>query len=128
MGTGVRGIIVPVLAALLVISSGLPAVVKKATPPAGSSFTIEFRDCEIREFLARMSVVLGMNIIFVERVSGRISILPARRVPAHEALPFMKSVLEHRGYAVVDCGGYLKVLPVQDAARRHGTIIIDMSR
>ena len=60
MGTGVRGIIVPVLAALLVISSGLPAVVKKATPPAGSSFTIEFRDCEIREFLARMSVVLGM--------------------------------------------------------------------
>jgi general secretion pathway protein D len=129
MRTGVQGITVSVLVALIVITlAGLPAFAKKTSPPAGSSFTVEFRDCEIREFLARMSVILGMNIISDERVTGRISIFPARRVRVSEALSFLTSVLEYRGYAVVDCGEFLKVLPIDEAARKHSTIIIDLSR
>lgn len=118
-------------AALVAIALVLPvadAGAKKQSPPAAQFVTLEFRDVEMREFLARMSGIIGKNIIFDERVTGRIRICPGRRVRVSEALAFMKSVLEYRGYAVVDCGEFLKVLPVEDAVHKNSTILIDMSR
>jgi general secretion pathway protein D len=118
-------------AALVAIALALPAAdagAKKQFSPAAQFITLEFRDVEMREFLARMSDIIGKNIIFDDRVTGRISIYPGRRVRASEALAFMKSVLEYRGYAVVDSGEFLKVLPIEDAVHKNSTIIIDMSR
>jgi general secretion pathway protein D len=116
------------LVALALILPAADAMAKKQSPPAAQFVTLEFRDVEVREFLALMSEIIGKNIIFDDRVAGRISIYPGRRVRVGEALAFMKSVLEYRGYAVVDCGEFFKVLPIEDAVHKNSTIIIDMSR
>ena len=116
------------LATAVLALPAVDAAAKQQSPPAARYITIEFRDVEVREFLVRMSEIIGKNIIFDDRVTGKISIYPGRRVKASEALAFMKSVLEYRGYAVVDCGEFLKVLPIEEAVRKNSTIIIDMSR
>ena len=117
-----------VLAAAALALPAVDAAAKQQPHPSSKYITLEFRDVEVREFLARMSEIIGKNIILDDRVIGRISIYPGRTVKVSEALEFMQSVLEYRGYAVVDCGEFLKVLPIEDAARTNSTIIIDMSR
>jgi general secretion pathway protein D len=117
-----------VLAAMALILPAAGSYAKKQPPPAERYITLEFRDVEMREFLARMSDIIGKNIIFDDRVTGRVRIYPGRRIRVSEALAFMKAVLEYRGFAVVDCGEFIKVLPVAEAVRKNSTIIIDMSR
>ncbi len=116
------------LVLILIVTAERSADAKKKDQPPVRYVTLEFRDVEVGEFLARMSEITGTNIIFDERVTGRINIVPARRMPVSGTLSFMISVLEYRGYAVVDCGDFLKVLPVNEAAGKNSTIIIDMSR
>jgi general secretion pathway protein D len=117
-----------VFTALALALPFIDAAAKKHSPPAAQIVTPEFRDVEVREFLARMSDIIGKNIVFDDRMTGRVRICPGRRIRVSEAFAFMKSVLEYRGYAVVDCGGFLKVLPIEDAIHKNSTIIIDMSR
>ena len=117
------------LAAAALCAHALPDAAAADRPVPGKRLvTLEFRDVELSAFLVRMGEITGVNIVFDERVTGRITVFPARRLAVGQALAFMKSVLEYRGYAVVEKGGFLEVLPVADAVRKNGNIIMDMSR
>ncbi|HPF04435.1 MAG TPA: secretin N-terminal domain-containing protein [Spirochaetota bacterium] len=89
------------------------------------SFSLNFNDVEISEFLNVMSQLLGKNIILSDKVKGKISISSAKKVPLEEAFDLMKSILEIKGFAVIETANLIKIVPVKDAVQKNIEVIVD---
>ncbi len=114
-------------AALIVLSSLMTdnynaIAAKKAKD---NTFSLNFNDVEISEFLNVMSQVLDKNIILSDKVKGKISISSAKKVPVEEAFNLMKSILEIKGFAVIETENLIKIVPVKDAVQKNIDVIID---
>lgn len=83
---------------------------------AVETFRPEFRDIEIRDFLKTMSRITQKNILIDDAVKGKITIISHKDIPVYKAYDFMKDVLEVRGYAIVETGSFIKIVPSQVAA------------
>lgn len=92
---------------------------------APQTFALNFNDVEISEFINVMSRILGKNIILSDKVRGKITISSARRVPVAEAFDLMKSILEVKGFAVVETPNLIKVVPIKEAIKKNLDVIID---
>jgi general secretion pathway protein D len=92
---------------------------------APQTFALNFNDVEISEFINVMSRVIGKNIILSDKVRGKITISSARRVPIDEAFDLMKSILEVKGFAVVETPNLIKIVPVKEAIKKNIDVIID---
>lgn len=90
-----------------------------------STFSLNFNDVEISEFLNVMSQVLGKNIILSDKVKGKITINSAQKVPLSEAYDLMKSILEIKGFAVIESDNLIKVVPVKEAVQKNVEVILD---
>ncbi len=90
-----------------------------------NTFSLNFNDVEISEFLNVMSQVLGKNIILSDKVKGKITINSAQKVPLTEAYALMKSILEIKGFAVVETDNLIKVVPVKEAVQKNVEVILD---
>ena len=98
-------------------------------PPSAQKakyFTLNFKDAEITEFLNMMSQFLNKNIIIDDRIRGqKITITSAKNIPVSEAFEIMKSILEVKGFAVVETENLIKVIPIRDAIKKNVEIITD---
>ena len=89
------------------------------------SFSLNFNDVEISEFLNVMSQVLGKNIILSDKVKGKITINSAQKIPISEALNVMKSILEIKGFAIIEGDNLIKVVPIKEALQKNIDVIVD---
>ena len=87
-------------------------------------FALNFRDTDIKEFLNIMSQLIGKNIVVNDKVRGKITISSAKKVPVSDAFNIMKSILEVKGYAVVESGNLIKILPIKDAIKKNSEVVI----
>lgn len=78
-------------------------------------FIPNFRDVEIQDFLKTMAQITRKNILVDDSVKGKITIVAYKPLPESQALNFLKSVLEIRGYTVIEENGLLKVTKKKDA-------------
>ncbi len=92
---------------------------------APQTFALNFNDVEISEFINVMSRILGKNIILSDKVRGKITISSAKRVPVDDAFDLMKSILEIKGFAVVETQNLIKVVPVKEAIKKNVEVIVD---
>lgn len=90
-------------------------------------FSLNLNDVEITEFINMMSQLIGKNIIVDDRVKGKITITSAKKVPVDQAMEIMKSILEVKGFALVESGNLIKVIPIQEAIKKNSDIIVDGS-
>jgi general secretion pathway protein D len=81
---------------------------------------IDFRDKPIGDFLKAMTRVLDRNILVDEAIKGKITIISNRGVPKSKIFSFFKSVLESRGYAVIEEKQLIKIVPIKDAVAKGG--------
>lgn len=89
------------------------------------TFALNFKDTDISEFLTTMGQLTGKNIVIDERVKGKITIISSKRIPVSQAYELMKSILELKGFAVVESQNITKVLPIQDVIKKNVEIIVD---
>jgi len=83
---------------------------------SGKTFTADWRDTEIKDFLMGMSAIIRRNILIDESLRGRkITIISQQRVPVEDAYEFMKSVLEAQGFGVIEENNIIKVVKIKDA-------------
>lgn len=92
---------------------------------APQTFALNFNDVEISEFINVMSRILGKNIILSDKVRGKITISSAKRVPIDDAFDLMKSILEVKGFAVVETQNLIKIVPVKEAIKKNIDVIVD---
>ncbi len=88
-------------------------------------FTLNFKDVELAEFLNIMSQLIKKNIMVDEKVRGKITISSAKRIPVTQAFDILKSILEVKGFAVIETENLIKVVPIKDAIKKNVEIIVD---
>ena len=92
---------------------------------APQTFALNFNDVEISEFINVMSRILGRNIILSDKVRGKITISSAKKVPVDDAFDLMKSILEVKGFAVVETQNLIKIVPIKEAIKKNVEVIVD---
>ncbi len=95
------------------------------TSKRGKSFSLNFKEVEIAEFIMAISELVGKNIVLDDKVKGRITVSSARDIPVTQAYEIMKSILEIRGFAVVETPNLVKIVPVNEAMKKNVEVIID---
>jgi len=104
--------------------TGLETLAAKKTPRE-NTFSLNFNDVEISDFLNVMSQILEKNIIISDKVKGKITISSAKKVPVDQAFDLMKSILEIKGFAVIETGNLIKIVPINDAVQKNIEVILD---
>lgn len=107
--------------ALLLGGAPLVAQAQRATEP----ITLNFVNAEIEAVARTMAAITGRNIVVDPRVKGTITLSTDRPVPPAAAFNQFVATLRLSGFAVVDAGGLLKVVPEAEAKLQSGTVSVD---
>jgi len=76
---------------------------------------MDFTDVELPVLVKFMSEQTRKNFIFDERVQGKITIISPRKITVEEAYEVFLSVLQVKGFTVVEQGNTLKIVPAREA-------------
>ncbi len=109
------------LAKCLIVLSALlapPLVVHSAEEP----ITLNFKDAEIDSVIGAFGHLLNKTFVIDPRVRGKISLETPRPVNKELAFTLLKTVLRQQGFAVVDIGSLVKVVPEADAKLQSGPV------
>jgi general secretion pathway protein D len=97
-----------------------------ADPPAEpGDITLNFVDTDVREVVrAVLGDVLHLNYTVDSKVQGTITVQTSRPLRRDQVLPTFQEVLRTSGLAVVDNGGLMRVVSIDDAARSGGAALV----
>jgi general secretion pathway protein D len=76
---------------------------------------MDFTDVDLPVLVKFMSEQTRKNFIFDERVQGKITIISPRKITVEEAYEVFLSVLQVKGFTVVEQGNTLKIVPAREA-------------
>ena len=89
------------------------------------TFTADWRNTDIIDFLKGMSGILNKNILLDESIKGKkITIISRKQIKVSEALAFMKTVLESQGFGVIEENNLIKIVVLKDAVAKSPDIFI----
>ncbi|MBM9545643.1 type II secretion system secretin GspD [Leptospira sp. 201903074] len=98
---------------------------KTKSSPEPASFTADWRDTELKDFLMGMSAIIKRNILIDDSVKGKkITIISQKRVKIEDAYGFMKSVLETQGFGLIEENDLIKVVKIKDALAKSPIVRI----
>ncbi|EOQ90642.1 putative type II secretion system protein D [Leptospira yanagawae serovar Saopaulo str. Sao Paulo = ATCC 700523] len=98
---------------------------KAKTSQEPASFTADWRDTELKDFLMGMSAIIKKNILIDDAVKGKkITIISQKRVRIEDAYGFMKSVLETQGFGLIEENDLIKVVKIKDALAKSPIVRI----
>ncbi|HOP46121.1 MAG TPA: type II secretion system secretin GspD [Desulfobacteraceae bacterium] len=80
--------------------------------------TIDFDDVDIAVFIKFISELTGTNFVIDKAVSGKVTIVSPTRISVEEAYKVFESVLEVHGYAAVQSGNIVKIVPAIQASTK----------
>ncbi len=75
---------------------------------------MDFTDVDLPVLIKFISEQTKKNFIFDERVQGKITIISPRRITLDEAYNVFLSVLHVKGFATVEQGNTIKIIPMRD--------------
>ena len=84
--------------------------------------TLNFKDAEIDSVIGAFGHLLNKTFVIDPRVRGKISLETPRPVTKELAFTLLKTVLRQQGFAVVDIGNLVKVVPEADAKLQSGPV------
>lgn len=88
-----------------------------------ASFTADWRNAELKDFLKGMSAIVKKNILVDESIKGRkITIISQKQVDVKDAYSFMKSILETQGFGLVEENDLIKVVKIKDALAKSTVV------
>ncbi len=77
--------------------------------------SIDFNDVDISVFIKFISELTGKNFVIDQRVKGKVTIISPSKISVAEAYKVFESVLEVHGFATVETGKLIKIVPSPDA-------------
>ncbi|HEY6839410.1 MAG TPA: type II secretion system protein GspD, partial [Geobacteraceae bacterium] len=88
-------------------------------PAFAKGVVLNFSDVDIATMVKFISDLTGKNFIMDDRVKGKISVFSPAKLSTEEAFNVFTSVLELKGFTLVQAGKVYKVVPTS-AARQSG--------
>ncbi len=89
-----------------------------ATTAFSQDITLNFRDADIHSVVKFVSEFSGKNFLVDQRVKGTVTVISQRPVPADAAYAIFLSVLEVNGFAAVETGEVIKIVPAAEAKQK----------
>jgi general secretion pathway protein D len=105
------------LATWLAVAGVCTALPLAAQPASEETITMNLRDADIRSVIQWVADLTGRNMVVHRDVTGRVTVLSARPVTAAEAYRLFLSMLQVNGYAAIDTGDAVKIVPAEQASR-----------
>jgi general secretion pathway protein D len=102
------------------VQAGKP--VKAPTPSALS--VVNFVDTDIDAVARAISVILNRPILLDPRVRGKMTLYSQEGLTQAQTYDYFVSTLRGLGFAVVDRGGLLKIVPESDAKLQAGPVLL----
>ncbi|MCZ8342873.1 MAG: type II secretion system secretin GspD [Leptospira sp.] len=98
---------------------------KSMVSPEPASFTADWRDTELKDFLMGMSAIVKRNILIDDAVKGKkVTIISQKKIRVEDAFGFMKSVLETQGFGLIEENNLIKVVKIKDALAKSQIVRI----
>ncbi len=98
---------------------------KSSSGSEAATFTADWRDTELKDFLMGMSAIIKRNILIDDTVKGKkVTIISQRRIRVEDAFSFMKSVLESQGFGLIEENDLIKVVKIKDALAKSPLVRI----
>ncbi|MCL1925955.1 MAG: type II secretion system secretin GspD [Syntrophorhabdaceae bacterium] len=76
--------------------------------------SLDFTDVDLQVLIKFMSEQTGQNFVFDERVQGKVSIVSPTKMTEEEAYNVFLSVLQVKGFATVNVGNSIKIVPSRE--------------
>ncbi len=100
-------------------SPASPAPPPTASPASGRYVTIDFDNVDISVFIKFVSELTGRNFVVDDKVKGKVTVISPRKIAVDEVYKVFESVLEIYGFATVQAGEVIKVVPAMDARGKN---------
>lgn len=112
-----------IIAALLMLCTLLAPM-----PALAKGVVLNFSDVDISTMVKFISDLTGRNFVMDDRVKGKISVFSPAKLSNDEAFNVFTSVLELKGFTVVQAGRVYKVVPTSVARQSGMTILSDKEK
>ena len=97
-----------------------PALPQSAPPAPGTRYvTIDFDNVDIQVFIKFVSELTGRNFLIDDKVKGKVTVISPKKIAIDDVYKVFQSVLEVYGFATVEAGDVIKVIPAQDARGKN---------
>ena len=121
--SGLLAILVLATAAAVAQPGGTaPAGAKAANPPG--THTLNLKDADIQVLIATVSEITGKNFIVGPNVQGKVTVVSATPMKPNEIYDTFLSVLRVNGYAAIQSGSMIKIVP-EATAQQDGSAGLD---
>lgn len=81
---------------------------------SGDLVMMDFQDVEIGTLVKFISEITGKNFLIDETVKGKVSVISPSKITVDEAYRVFQSVLQVKGFTLVDTGPVVKVVATKD--------------
>jgi general secretion pathway protein D len=97
------------------LQTGAAGANESARPTGPDVVTLNFINADIEGVVKVMSEITGKNFVLDPRVKGTINIVSAKPMPRALAYDVFLSALRLQGFAAIEDGGIVKIVPEADA-------------
>jgi general secretion pathway protein D len=112
------------LGALVLVAAIALAPTRAAPPRSTAPVTVNFVNADIDAVSRAMAAMIGRQILVDPRVKGTITLYSEEPQSVAEAYQSFQTALRGLGFAIVESGGLLKLVPEADAKLQTGTVSI----
>ena len=81
--------------------------------------SIDFNNVDINVFIKFISELTGKNFVVDNKVKGKVTVISPSKISVKEAYKVFESVLEVHGYAAVEAGKVIKIIPSPEARTKN---------
>jgi len=91
------------------------------SPPkaADQLVSVNFNEVDIRVVVQVVAELTGKNFIIDDRVRGTVTVISPTKISVPELYDVLQSILDVKGYAAVEAGRMIKILPRAEATKRN---------
>ena len=98
-------------------SPSVPSVVNPNEP-----VSLNFKDADLDAVIGAFGHLIGRTFVVDPRVKGKLTLETPKPVPRATALQMLQSSLRMQGFAIIEAGGLLRVVPEADAKVQGGKV------
>jgi len=80
---------------------------------------INFSDLEVQDFIELVSNILNKNILFHQKIRGKVEFLSTTPVYKDDIFDILLTVLEQKGYTLIDKGNFFELVRTSEASKSN---------
>jgi general secretion pathway protein D len=106
------------------LALALGTVLSPVAGAADDTVTLNFVNADIDAVVKAVAEITGRNFVIDPRVKGTVNIISARPIPKSLVYPTLLSALRLQGFAAVESGDVVKIVPEADAKQQGGAVSV----